>query len=183
VVDISSSQPLLHLNLYSSECDEKTKYRNIVEGGDFWDFMNTALGGAADLTNPDDRSEFKTQVFRQVFYAYSEGKGTKPKAAASAFEKEFPILWREIKSTKRPTGPKQSGPLAKEMQRIEAEAVSEAVLQLKDKPYPVITIHDAIVTTQDGIEDVKRSITKSFEALEVSPPLATKRLTFSSNAP
>lgn len=183
VVDISSSQPLLHLNLYSNDCDEKKKYRSIVEGGEFWDFMNEASGGTVDLTDPDERAEFKTQVFRQVFYSYSEVKNATDRVVASAFEKEFPILWGEIQSTKRLTGPKQSGPLAKEMQRIEAEAVSEAVVQLKDQPYPVITIHDAIVTTQEGVEDVKRSITKSFEALEVIPPLSTKRLTFTPTAP
>lgn len=178
VVDISSSQPLLHALLYPDDCDEKKKYLSIVEEGRFWEFMNDANGGTVDLDDPDDRAELKSQVFQEVFYSYSESQSGTPKPFATVFRREFPVLWSEITSTKRTVGPKQSGPLAKAMQTTEAEAVADAILTLKDKPYPLISIHDAIVTTEDGVADVQRSIKESFAPVGLNPPLSVKRLTF-----
>jgi flagellar biosynthesis regulator FlaF len=179
VVDISSSQPLLHALLYPNESDEKEKYLSIVEDGRFWDFMNDQNGGTVDLTDPDERSEFKVRIFREVFFSYPKSKKGKPRTFASIFEREFPILWSEMDATKMKSGPKQSGPLAKAMQQTEAEAVADAVSSLKDRPYPLITIHDAIVTTEDGVADVRQSIKASFATVGLNPPLSVKRLTVS----
>jgi hypothetical protein len=178
VVDISSSQPLLHALLYPADEDERKKYLSIVEGGRFWKFMNDANGGTVDLDDADARSELKSQVFQEVFYSYSESQKGSPKPFATIFQREFPVLWSVIASTKRTVGPKQSGPLAKTMQQTEAEIVADAILTLKDKPYPLISIHDAIVSTEDGVADVQRSIKESFAKVGLNPPLSVKRLTY-----
>ena len=178
VADISSSQPLLHALLYPTESDEKKKYLSIVEEGRFWKFMNDANGGTVDLDDADARSELKAEVFQEVFYSYSESQSGSPKPFATIFQREFPVLWSEIVSTKRTVGPKQSGPLAKAMQTTEAEAVADAIVSLKDKPYPLISIHDAIVTTEAGVADVQRSIKESFAKVGLTPPLSVKRLTY-----
>jgi hypothetical protein len=178
VVDISSSHPLLHALLYPADEDERKKYLSIVEDGRFLEFMNDASGGKVDLDDPDARSELKSQVFQEVFYSYSESQKGLPKPFATIFQREFPVLWSVIASTKRTVGPKQSGPLAKTMQQTEAEIVADAILTLKDKPYPLISIHDAIVTTEDGVEDVQTALLQSFITADLKPKLAVKRLTF-----
>jgi len=177
VVDISSSQPLLHALLYPDYCDEKKKYLTIVEDGRLLDFLNDASGGTFDLDDPDDRSELKSQVFQEVFYSYSESQKGSPKPFATVFRREFPVLSAAIKETKNTSGPKQSGPLAKAMQQTEAEAVADAILSLKDKPYPLISIHDAIVTTEDGLVDVQQALKDTFTTAGLNPPLTVKRLT------
>ena len=178
VADISSSQPLLHALLYPSDCDEKKKYLTIVEEGRFWEFMNDANGGTVDLDDPDERSEFKVQVFREVFFSYPESKKGVTKTFAVIFKREFPVLWSEMNARKLQRKMKAAGPLAKAMQQTEAEAVFDAVLTLKDKPYPLITIHDAIVTTDNGVADVLGSINESFAPVGLNPPLSVKRLTY-----
>ena len=46
------------------------------------------------------------------------------------------------------------------MQAFEADLVLPVVEALKDKPYPLITIHDAILTTEEGLADVQASTSR-----------------------
>jgi hypothetical protein len=177
VVDITSSQPLLHVLAYSTESAEKKRYQSIVEQGQFWDFLNDAAGKPFDLADPEQKATFKEEVYQQVFYAYHEPKQGVTARFAVIFKKEFPILWGELNAMKKSAGPKQSGPLAKVMQRTEAEAVADAILSLKDKPYPLISIHDAIVTTKAGLADVQHALKQSFSTAHLNPMLAVKKLT------
>jgi hypothetical protein len=177
VVDISSSQPLLHVLLYPTDSDEKKRYQAIIENGEFWDFINEAAGEPYDLTDPDDKDELKDTIYQQVFYSYHESKKGVTGTFAVIFKREFPILWEQMNASKKREGPKQSGPLAKAMQQTEAEAVSDAIKKLKDKPYPLISIHDAIATTKDGLADVEQALKQSFITANLTPILAVKRLT------
>lgn len=181
IVDITSSQPVIHLALYPSESEEKKRYRHIVEGGTFWDFMNERSGGFHDLLDPDKKTEFKKSIFREIFYSWHEDDLKKPRELALIFAREFPILWQKINEHKQANAVrnrnfKPSAPLAKAMQTTEAEIVAEAVASLKDKPYPLITIHDAIVTTKDGIDDVKTALGNSFSQMGIYPRLVPKIL-------
>ncbi len=177
VVDISSSQPLLHVLLYPTDSDEKKRYQSIVENGKFWEFMNDAAGKPFDLSDPDEKEELKESVYQQVFYSYHEPKKGVTGTFAVIFKREFPILWEQMNASKKEDGPKQSGPLARAMQQTEAEAVSDAIRVLKDKPYPLISIHDAIATTKDGLADVEQALKQSFITAGLTPRLVVKRLT------
>jgi hypothetical protein len=148
-----------------------------VEGGTFWAHMNKLAGSKHALADEEQKAELKEALFREVFYAYREpSKGTK-KPYAVLFKAEFPILWAEINALKKAKGYKASGALAKEMQRTEAWAVFDAINALRDKPYPLISIHDAIVTTQDGVGDVTAALRSSFLPIALKPGLTAKRLT------
>jgi hypothetical protein len=182
VVDISSSQPVIHIVLYPEECEEKQRYRSFVEGGTFWDFMNKAAGEPYDLTDPDDKTALKKRIFREVFYSWNEADWKRPKTFATIFAGEFPVLWNLINSHKQKDAAQNhnygpSAPLAKEMQRDEADIVANTVERLKDKSYPLITIHDAIVTTADGVNDVKTGLESSFRQIGLFPRLVPKQLT------
>jgi hypothetical protein len=177
VVDITSSQPLIHVLLYENECDEKKKYQAIVEGGRFWRFMNDAAGQPFDLDDPEQKSELKALIYQQVFYSYHEPADGTTMPFAVIFKRDFPILWARINENKIPGGPKQSGPLAKAVQESEANSVVAAIDLLKDKPYPLISIHDAVVTTKEGLADVEQALKKSFATDKLNPWLSVKRLT------
>jgi hypothetical protein len=180
-VDIKSSQPLLHILLYEvlpdakKPCDEEKKYRSIVEGGTFWDFINKTAGSPYDLSNDNQKSELKEALFQQVFYRTKEtGKGvTKPFAVL--FKMTFPILWGLMNGVKT-TARHGSSEIAREMQRNEADAVRDAMTPHLGKPYPLITIHDCIVTTKEGLADVRASLLASFSTGNLKPVLSEKRL-------
>ena len=72
---------------------------------------------------------------------------------------------------------KSSSGLARTMQSIEADAVRSVVDALKDKPYPLITIHDAILTTEEGLDDVEDELKKSFAAVQLSPRFTVSQIT------
>ena len=177
VVDISSSQPLLHSLLYPAASEESKRYKELVEGGKFWAHMNALTGSKHDLGDEDEKTELKESVFREVFYAYRESEKEARGSYAKAFKREFPILWGEINARKKEKGNKASAPLAKEMQRIEAMAVFDAIDALRSKPYPLISIHDAIVTTKDGVADVTAALDSVFVTVGLRPKLAAKGLT------
>ena len=181
VVDVSSSQPMLHALLYPSECDEKTKYLSIVQsksaGSGFWAFMRDAAGARHDLNDGEQKAEMKKLIFQQVFYSFSEGKKGAKGVFAKAFKREFPLLWEQINAAKKKHGPKQSSGLSKAMMWAEAEGVFDAINALKDKPYPLISIHDAIVTTKEGVADVTDALSAAFVTAKLEPRLAAKVLT------
>ena len=58
----------------------------------------------------------------------------------------------------------------------EAEGVFDAINALKDKPYPLISIHDAIVTTKEGVADVTDALSAAFVTAKLEPRLAAKLL-------
>ena len=72
---------------------------------------------------------------------------------------------------------KAAGPISKAMQKTEAELVQEAVMHLLNKNFPSITIHDAIATTKDGVQEVEQALADAFRSIGLSPKLATKKLT------
>jgi hypothetical protein len=176
-IDIKSSQPTLHVLLYPSETEEKSRYKDIVEKRDFWEHLNAAAGRPYDLTDPDQKDELKERAFGEVFYAYATKatvKKPRPKPLADAFKREFPELWSEMIARKNE---RSSSGLARTMQSIEADAVRSVVEALKDKPYPLITIHDAILTTKEGLDDVEAELTRSFAAVQLNPRFTVSKIT------
>jgi hypothetical protein len=156
-IDIKSSQPLLHSLLYPDGEPEKTKYLSAVQS-DFWDFINKAAGSRYDLSDSDEKDLLKRGMWSQVFYGWKEKK-PKPNAIfARTFEREFPVLCVKIRDVKA----RGNKPLPREMQYLESDGVMSAVLRLVGKPSPLITIHDSIVTTKEGIDEVKTAILSEF---------------------
>jgi hypothetical protein len=176
IVDVGSCQPMLNALLYPADCAEKAKYLAAVDDG-LWAFMVKAAGVVADLEDEEAKGAIKEDIFQQVFYSFSEGKAGPKGIYAKAFKREFPVLWAEINAAKKKHGPKQSSGLAREMQRTEAWAVFDAINALKEKPYPLISIHDAIATTKDGVDDVVAAMAAAFLPLGLEPRLAAKVLT------
>ena len=166
VIDIGSSQPLLHSLLYADDEPEKKEYLSVVRSG-FWDFLNKATGEKYDLSDDDDKQLLKEKVFGQVFYSKTRtpwwGKGV----YAVAFAAKFPVLWQAIADAKK----EKHEVLPRTMQFIEAEGVMAVVEKLAKKPYPLVTIHDAIVTTCENAKEVGYAIREEFAKLGLKPNL------------
>lgn len=176
IVDVGSSQPLLHSILYPDGAAEKAKYLAAIKGG-FWAFMRDAAGVAVDLEDDEAKRDMKEDIFQQVFYSFHEGKDGPKRVYAKAFKREFPVLWAEMNCRRAEKGPKQSSAISKAMMAVEADAVFDAINALKDKPYPLISIHDAIATTQEGVNDVVAAMAAAFLPLGLEPRLSAKVLT------
>lgn len=171
-IDIKSSQPLLHSLLYPDGEPELPKYLSAVQT-DFWEFINRSAGSPYDLTDPEQKDLLKGKMWSQVFYGWKEEK-PKPNALfARTFEREFPVLWSEIQKTKS----RGNKPLPREMQFLEANQVLSAVGRLVGESFPLITIHDCIVTTKDGIEPVKTALLAEFAQWKLKPALTVKQVT------
>lgn len=171
VIDINSSQPLLHSLLYPDNEPEKEKYLEVVRTG-FWDYMNDITGEKYDLSDDEEKNLLKDKIWPQVFFGKVQtpwwGKGE----YATAFKNSFPVLWEEIKKAKT----EKYEDLSKAMQSIEATGVMGVVAKLAKKPYPLITIHDAIVTTKENAIEVGLAIRAEFDKLGLKPKLSFKEL-------
>lgn len=176
MVDITSSHPLLHVLVYSADCPEKARYQSIVESGKFLQFMNDAAGKPFNLSVPTERDELKVRMNSEVFYSHPEPKAGVKKLMAVTFKKEFPVLWSEIDLCKVRNVAKAAGEISRIMQETEAGLVVDAVEMLIRKPYPLMTIHDAIVTTKNGVGDVQQALKQSFNAANLNPALVVKQL-------
>jgi hypothetical protein len=176
-VDITSCHPLLHVHLYPKDGDEKTKYQKIVEGGQFWSFMNEQSGLDLNLNEPDQKKKLKTRILREVYYSRPTEDDRPRWGVARTFKREFPILWEEILRCKRERLTRPASPLARAMMRTESEIVQNSVLHLKERSFPLITIHDCIVTTKEGLDEVQKSLRESFASLGLDPKLDVKKIT------
>lgn len=177
VVDVRSCHALLHLHLYPNQSSEEKKYRYIVENGRFWEFMNDAAGKPFNLSVPNQKDELKTRVLAEVFYSHPAPKAGVKRLFAVTFKNEFPILWSEIDALKVQNVKKAAGPVSRLMLTTESEIVSEAMKQLQNKPYPLITIHDSIVTTKAGLADVRQALQQAFAQVGLRPSLREELLT------
>jgi len=140
---------------------------------DFWQFMNDAAGRRYDLSDPDQKDLLKEQMWAQVFYGWKEEK-PKPNAVfARAFEKEFPVLWKLVQNAK--SG--KRGNLPRGMMATEADVVMAAVEKLASSTAPVISVHDAIVTTATNADAVRRALLDVFKELGLVPVLTVLPLT------
>ena len=171
VVDVSSCQPLLHALLYTNEEEpERAKYLAMVETNNFYNYLNEQLHQPYNLEDDIQKSKFKERVFGEIFYGHPD---TKPTELTKVFSNTFPILWGEVCDRKKPNHKL----LPRAMQSIEADVmINEVVGLLSGATFPVVTIHDAIMTTDDGITAVTQAIRKVFKSIYLNPSIKTQKL-------
>ena len=129
--------------------------------------MNDATGKKYDLSDDDDKQLLKEKVFGQVFYSKTWTPWWGNGVYAVAFAAKFPVLCQAIADAKV----KDHRLLPRAMQFIEAEGVMAIVEKLAKKPYPLITIHDAIVTTYENAIEVGHAIRAVFAEMKLTPRL------------
>jgi hypothetical protein len=154
-IDIANSQPIFALIIHPSLpkrcalfCNPSLDvrlYRRFVEGGTFYDELMKKCGN-------EDRSAFKKRVFAETFFG---------KRMNSIFAAEYPTVADFLRNVKK----KDYRNAAKYMQRAESRLIINCVCKRIMNEYPscfISTIHDSILTTEDGVAIVKKVMYEEF---------------------
>ena len=120
------------------------------------------------------KAAFKKQEFFRVLYGTNgpdKDGNYNPSRLQPVLVEHFPTVWGFIRDWKRKHGYRD---LACEMQRQESRLMIDRVcgrLMMEHPGCPVITIHDAIMTTAEWVETVRRIILEEFATIGLRPAL------------
>ena len=136
---------------YVALCEVGVLYETLVE--------HCALPG---LT----RDRMKKRVMIDVLC----GKGQRPTAVSRGFARSFPNVMRVVRRAKRD----DHGRLARALQRLESGLIIDGVcgrLMREHPDVPIVTLHDALLTTPAHVEVVRGAILAEFARVGLRPRL------------
>lgn len=140
----------------SGEDGDTIRYKKDCESGMFYRRMQ-------EICKVADDSEVKTKVFAEVFF----GRRKKGRLL-TGFRELYPTMGRLIEWVKR----HDYKHLAHELQRIESSIVIDdacEVMRLQHPDVPILTIHDAILTTPEHVGLVKDVLRAAFNRRGANP--------------
>lgn len=143
----------------SGKEDDTIRYQKDCESGKFYQ-------GMQQICEVADKQEMKKKLFKDVFF----GKRT-----LTGFRKLYPTMAGLIDWVKR----HDYKHLAHELQRIESSIVindSCEVMRVQHTNVPILTIHDAILTTPDHADLVTTVLRSAFNRRGVNPIIEMKAL-------
>jgi hypothetical protein len=173
IVDISSCQPLLHTIIYGAfnyEGKEVYLYKYLCESGKLYSFLNESLVAPYDINDEDQYKELKTRLFGEVYYGHPDKQDRGE--LWHIFRKSFPFLAQKLDELKA----RDHRPLPRLMQEIEADIVIKEVIgNSLDSDFPLVSIHDAVMTTKEGVPYVRKKIEEVFlNDLRLVPKIKNK---------
>ena len=164
-LDIASSQPLLISRLYPADSKELIKYRDLVETGEFYEFMQR------EMFDSYTRDQIKTLTYKYMF-----GPTGNPRCAdyAKVFEEHFPEMHRILINEKKSHIGHRL--VAIRMQYLEASVVlGVAAKECIDLGIDIVTIHDSFMVEPKHESKVVEILTKSFQdKLDLTPKIKRK---------
>ncbi|GEO11123.1 hypothetical protein [Segetibacter aerophilus] len=149
--DISNSQPTFSVALINSYLKEKKPqlygkhdmrvYEKHCREGNFYEVIAGKAG--VDITDGEQRDQFKEDFYKQIFFAVNSGRST---PIMEAFTQLFPTAARAISGLKKGNYKR----FALELQGLEAELMVYTVYkQLLDEGHVVLPLHDAIYSNNE----------------------------------
>lgn len=178
-LDVSHCHPLLHTIIYpdDEECGEtyleKKKYQAFCEQGMLYSFIGSKMKHKLDLGDEDQKRMLKETIFHQVFYGHPDSPMGE---IGKIFSEEFPYLWKTMCKMKTPN----HRHLPNIMMNLESEifvgAVVERLLQIPNQTFPIVTIHDCILTTSDGVGYVRSAIEEEFKSIFMNPMIKEEKI-------
>lgn len=138
----------------SEEEDDTIRYQKDCESGKFYERMQ-------EICKVDSKSQMKKKLFKDVFF----GKRT-----LAGFRDLYPTMAGLIDWVKR----HDYKHLAHELQRIESSIVIDdacEVMRVEHPEVPILTIHDAILTTGEHVCLVKDVLRAAFNRRGVNPQI------------
>lgn len=132
------------------------RYIDVCERGQLYESM---------MVPGDDRDQVKT-AWLTMLYGRNHWKGR----LSNRLTDEYPSIATLLREVKK----KDYRKAAHLMQNIEATVFIGTIANriMQERPeLPVVTIHDSILTTADGLEHVRRTIEKVFAKMNVRPTL------------
>ncbi len=154
------------------------KWLKNIESGTLYETLMDAMGWA-----PDRRDEFKANELFSVLYGdptnfgwRTDGRGKllPPSELKPMLAERYPNVWKFIVEYHQQHG---HGELARELQRQEARLMIRGVcgrLIEEHSDCPLITVHDAILTTAPWVATVQQVILDEFGKLGIRPTLKVK---------
>lgn len=138
----------------SGEEGDTIRYQKDCESGKFYERMQ-------EICKVDSKSQMKKKLFKDVFF----GKRT-----LAGFRKAYPTMARLIDWVRQP----DYKHLSHELQRIESSIVIDdacEVMRVQHPDVPILTIHDAIMTTLEHVSLVKDVLRAAFNRRGVNPQI------------
>ena len=162
-LDIANCQPLLFVSLLDEVKDNQDVvfYKELCEAGEFYNFVRKLL--IANDCEAINEKTFKVDFFAKIFFS-TEKKNYKWR---QIFDKEFPSVSLMVSKLKKD----DYKDLACMLCRVESDLMINKVSRtlIDYNIYEFFTIHDAIYTTADNVEVVKKVVTEAFKELDLKP--------------
>jgi hypothetical protein len=136
-------------------------YVELTQRGPLYEYLMQQEG-----TSQDKRAEFKKKFFGGVFFC----KNRPVTKQARVFQAHFPSVYDVIFDLKA----KDYRRLAHVLQRTESSLIINRVARRCMVELPgvcVVTIHDSVLTTTDGVEPVRQIITEEFRRVGLDPTI------------
>ena len=178
-VDVVNCQPAL-LGLVAQregcvgpDCRDAQLYCTLVQRGEFYEYMIDALAGSG-ITREKLKARFLTDV---VAKKKANQRGAEyPSDVEDKFRELFPTIYRLIRRCNKDGWEHHN--LIRRLQRAESHVVIETVAADLVSRMPdafIITLHDAIYTTDDFIADVVSAFNTAFFETRFSMKLKVER--------
>jgi len=154
-IDIIASQPtflailLDRLSNKSNDdfTNELSSYKRVLNENDFYEHLN-----GSDFINDEQRKQFKERFFSSVLFGKASNMETK---TGKRFKHEFPLIFEAIKKLKARNG---TNYIANSLQQIESLFIFNLINHIDtltgSKSIPLVSLHDAIYTTENNIDTV-----------------------------
>jgi hypothetical protein len=146
--DIVNSQPTflgIYLNKLNVDSNELNNYLKQCKNGQVYEYIN-----GANFATPVERSEFKRQLFKSVFFGKVMNMSSNE--AGKKFQALFPNIYATIKGVKNEFG---ANYIANKLQTIESKFIFDLINYINTEAggqVPLISLHDAIYTTESNYD-------------------------------
>jgi hypothetical protein len=165
-IDVANCQPFLMLSLYPNVPERET-FALVVCAGRFYELVQ-------DLLDPYGGWRLDDIKKATLAFIFDRNRPT-PSRIGRILQLEFPVLAKQIHDAKRVDHNK----LALHLQKLEADIIIGSVVReiAHGAKFPVLTIHDSILTLPQHEKEVRKLIEETFRAMfRVVPKLRLKHL-------
>lgn len=146
--------------------DDVDRYMRLVTTGGFYEGLMIELG-----VPQERREDFKRTLYQNVFYG--QVRVQKASHEGKAFRRLFPTMFDLLIDLKAGQYQRSS----RMMQKLEAHFVYDRICGRIEAERPQIflgTIHDALATTPENAEYVRRVMIEEFRRVGVTPTIREK---------
>ena len=172
-VDVGNMQPALLTLFYAHDCEEKTRYVELVRSDGFYAFFNARMSSPFNLEDELQRKKQKQLLFKRYLFCHNAIQHE----IGNIFKSEFPVLADAVQMIKAGFHKR----LARRLQQIESSVIIGEVIEGLAGTHPtmpLISVHDCIVTTSPFVGCAEKAMKDSFaKLLGFAVPVKSKIIT------
>ncbi|WP_283423291.1 hypothetical protein [Chryseobacterium profundimaris] len=151
-------------NLITSISSKKdvVSFNQIVTSGRFYENFGKLLKENGELIGVADE-KIKEEVKRIIFTTFfSKNSAIRYKSVIKLFKRTFPNVYKVISAIKKG----KHNTLAVVLQNLEAGIILHNVCRKLNKKHPAVplfTLHDSVITTEDNVELIEKTIQQTMK--------------------